>query len=98
MARSLKKGPFADEHLLKKIDALNASNKKEVAGSAGDQGAGSILAPGGCWSSQRMEGCAMYLENRIQTSISRRNKESNVRDRKERHPRHHARERVVLSS
>jgi len=26
MARSLKKGPFADEHLLKKIDAMNASN------------------------------------------------------------------------
>ena len=24
MARSLKKGPFADEHLLKKVDALNA--------------------------------------------------------------------------
>ena len=30
MARSLKKGPFADEHLLKKIDAMNASNSKEV--------------------------------------------------------------------
>ena len=30
MARSLKKGPFADEHLLKKIDALNASNDKQV--------------------------------------------------------------------
>ena len=30
MARSLKKGPFADESLLKKIEALNASNKKEV--------------------------------------------------------------------
>ena len=30
MSRSLKKGPFADEHLLKKIDALNAANKKEV--------------------------------------------------------------------
>ena len=30
MARSLKKGPFADEHLLKKVDALNESNKKEV--------------------------------------------------------------------
>ena len=26
MARSLKKGPFADESLLKKVDALNASN------------------------------------------------------------------------
>ncbi len=30
MARSLKKGPFADEYLLKKVDKLNADNKKEV--------------------------------------------------------------------
>ncbi len=30
MARSLKKGPFADEHLLKKVDKLNESNKKEL--------------------------------------------------------------------
>jgi len=30
MARSLKKGPFADDHLLKKIDALNEANKKQV--------------------------------------------------------------------
>ena len=30
MDRSLKKGPFADEHLLKKVDKLNESNKKEV--------------------------------------------------------------------
>ena len=30
MARSLKKGPFDDEHLLKKVDKLNESNKKEV--------------------------------------------------------------------
>jgi small subunit ribosomal protein S19 len=30
MSRSLKKGPFADDHLLKKIDALNKSGKKEV--------------------------------------------------------------------
>ena len=30
MARSLKKGPFADEHLLKKVDKLNQENKKEV--------------------------------------------------------------------
>lgn len=30
MTRSLKKGPFIDEHLQKKVDALNASNKKEV--------------------------------------------------------------------
>ena len=26
MARSLKKGPFADESLLKKVDAMNAAN------------------------------------------------------------------------
>lgn len=30
MARSIKKGPFADEHLLKKIDAMNAANDKKV--------------------------------------------------------------------
>lgn len=30
MARSVKKGPFADDHLLKKIDALNAANDKQV--------------------------------------------------------------------
>ena len=30
MSRSLKKGPFADESLLKKIDALNAANDKSV--------------------------------------------------------------------
>ena len=30
MARSLKKGPFADESLLKKVDAMNASNDKQV--------------------------------------------------------------------
>ena len=30
MARSLKKGPFADDHLLKKIDAYNASGDKQV--------------------------------------------------------------------
>ena len=30
MARSLKKGPFADGYLLKKIDAMNADNKKVV--------------------------------------------------------------------
>ncbi len=30
MARSLKKGPFADESLLKKIDAMNAANDKAV--------------------------------------------------------------------
>ena len=30
MSRSLKKGPFADEHLLKKIDALNAAGEKTV--------------------------------------------------------------------
>ena len=30
MARSLKKGPFADASLLKKIDAMNASGDKSV--------------------------------------------------------------------
>jgi small subunit ribosomal protein S19 len=30
MSRSLKKGPFADDHLLKKVEALNASNEKKV--------------------------------------------------------------------
>jgi len=30
MARSLKKGPFADDHLLKKVDALNKSGEKTV--------------------------------------------------------------------
>ena len=30
MGRSLKKGPFADESLLKKIDELNASGEKQV--------------------------------------------------------------------
>ena len=30
MSRSLKKGPFVDESLMKKVEALNASGKKEV--------------------------------------------------------------------
>lgn len=30
MSRSLKKGPFCDEYLLKKVEALNKANKKEV--------------------------------------------------------------------
>ena len=30
MSRSLKKGPFADACLLKKVDALNAANDKSV--------------------------------------------------------------------
>ena len=30
MARSLNKGPFIDEHLMKKVGALNAANKKEI--------------------------------------------------------------------
>jgi small subunit ribosomal protein S19 len=30
MPRSLKKGPFVDDHLLKKVDALNESNRKSV--------------------------------------------------------------------
>ena len=30
MARSLKKGPFVDEHLLEKIEELNESNERRV--------------------------------------------------------------------
>ena len=30
MARSLKKGPFCDDHLLNKVEAQNASNTKNV--------------------------------------------------------------------
>jgi len=30
MARSLKKGPFIDGHLLKKVEALNATDSKQV--------------------------------------------------------------------
>lgn len=30
MPRSLKKGPFVDDHLLKKVDALNETNEKKV--------------------------------------------------------------------
>jgi small subunit ribosomal protein S19 len=30
MGRSLKKGPFADDHLLKKVDTLNETDKKQV--------------------------------------------------------------------
>ena len=30
MSRSVKKGPFCDASLMKKVDALNASHKKEV--------------------------------------------------------------------
>lgn len=30
MSRSLKKGPFADASLLKKVDAMNAENNKQV--------------------------------------------------------------------
>ncbi len=30
MSRSLKKGPFIDTHLLKKVDAMNAANEKKV--------------------------------------------------------------------
>lgn len=30
MPRSLKKGPFVDAHLLKKVDALNEANEKRV--------------------------------------------------------------------
>ncbi len=30
MARSIKKGPFCDEHLMNKIEKLNQANKKKV--------------------------------------------------------------------
>ena len=30
MGRSLKKGPFADSHLLNKVDELNETDKKQV--------------------------------------------------------------------
>ncbi len=30
MGRSVKKGPFTDDHLEKRIDALNAANEKKV--------------------------------------------------------------------
>ena len=30
MSRSLKKGPFTDDHLEKKLDTLNAANEKKV--------------------------------------------------------------------
>lgn len=30
MGRSLKKGPFIDDHLLKKVEALNKDNSKKV--------------------------------------------------------------------
>ena len=30
MARSLKKGPFADESLLKKVDAMNAAGDRQL--------------------------------------------------------------------
>ena len=30
MSRSLKKGPFIDDHLMKKVDALNKDNQKKV--------------------------------------------------------------------
>ena len=30
MSRSLKKGPFIDEHLMKKVEALNEANQKKV--------------------------------------------------------------------
>ena len=30
MGRSLKKGPFVDDHLMKKVEALNEANDKKV--------------------------------------------------------------------
>lgn len=30
MARSVKKGPFCDDHLMKKVEVMNQENKKKV--------------------------------------------------------------------
>ena len=30
MARSIKKGPFCDDHLMKKVEKLNETNSKKV--------------------------------------------------------------------
>ena len=30
MSRSIKKGPFVDDHLMSKVDVLNIDNKKQV--------------------------------------------------------------------
>ncbi len=30
MARSIKKGPFVDDHLLKKVDKLNSTGQKQI--------------------------------------------------------------------
>jgi small subunit ribosomal protein S19 len=30
MSRSLKKGPFTDDHLIKKVETLNTNNQKQV--------------------------------------------------------------------
>ena len=30
MARSLKKGPFVDDHLIKKVDAMNSAGERKV--------------------------------------------------------------------
>lgn len=30
MSRSIRKGPFVDEHLMKKVEAMNKAGKKEV--------------------------------------------------------------------
>jgi len=30
MSRSIKKGPFVDDHLIKKVDALNSTSEKRV--------------------------------------------------------------------
>ena len=35
MSRSLKKGPFVDDHLMKKVEALNESNDKKVVSKLG---------------------------------------------------------------
>ena len=42
MSRSLKKGPFCDDHLMKKVEALNAAKKKEVKMCIRDRWKGSV--------------------------------------------------------
>ena len=46
MARSLKKGPFADASLLKKVDAMNAAGDKSVIKTWSRR---STIFPSVCW-------------------------------------------------
>ncbi len=61
MARSLKKGPFADESLLKKVDAMNAAGTNRLS----KPGPAVPLFPADGWtynrSSRRQKTCARYV-------------------------------------